>query len=196
MKRSLCIGLAVLLTATACHHAPKKVKREHKPRSPKTEAAASATPGTAVLPDFAVDAVASQDGEAIWYDVPDQSLPQRKAWAEEMTAASDTLPQNSYVRIRRSDGQGEPVVVRITDRGVHRKGTLVDVSHAAAEALGIVRSGTTRVRVETLALKNASTDKPVEKKDDPVAGKASEISGTPAVGQRTEQAAAEAKTAR
>ena len=175
------------MAATGCHrHAPKKTKREHKPRPPKTEAAAPAP-----LPDFAVDAVATQEGDAIWYDVPDQSLPQRKAWTQEMTAASDTLPQNSYVRVRRLDGQGEPVVVRITDSGVHRKGTLVDVSHAAAEALGIVKSGTTRVRVETLTLKNASADKPVEKKDKPAAPK---ITGTPAVSEQVEKDAAAAKT--
>ncbi len=137
-----------------------------------------------------MDAVATQEGDALWYNVPDQSLPQRKAWTQEMTAASDTLPQGSYVRVRRVDGKGETVVVRVTDNHVDRKGVLVEVSHAAAEALAIVKSGTARVNVETLALKNADADKPVEKKDAPVASK---ITGTTAVDQQTEKAAAEAK---
>ena len=108
-----------------------------------------------------------------------------------MTAASDTLPQNDYVRVRRLDGKGEPIVVRITDFGVHKKNALIDLSHAAAEALGIIKSGETRVRVETLALKNVSTDKPIDKKDEPVAPK---ITDTPAVSQQAEKDAAHAKT--
>ena len=134
--------------------------------------------------------MATHEGEAFWYDVPEQSLPQRKAWPQELTAASDTLPQNGYVRVRRTDGKGAPVIVRITDRGVHRKGALIDVNHAAAEALGILKSGGTRVRVETLALRNASTDKPVEKKDEPAAPR---LTDTPAVSQQTEKDAAAAK---
>ena len=113
-----------------------------------------------------------------------------------MTAASDTLPLNSYARVRRLDGpeSDKGIIVRITDRGIHHRGGLIDVNHEAAEALGIVKIGQAKVRVETLALQNATTDKPVDKKDDPVAPKASEINGKPAAGPQEEKDAANAKT--
>ena len=178
------------MTVAACDHAPSpgKAKPEGSPQaaaSPRPTAA-SAPP----LPDFAVDAVRTQEGNAIWYDVPEQSLPERKAWTQEMTAASDALPQNGYVRVRRLDGKGQPVILRITDSGLHHKDALIDVSHAAAEALDIIKSGEARVRVETLALKNASADKPVDKKNAPAAPK---ITDTPAASQQAEKDAASAK---
>ena len=197
MKRTFLFWLALPLMAVACHRSPPPGETRAQPTSAPAQSApaarAAATPDNAsppARPDFAVDAVATQEGDALWYDVPEQSLPQRKAWAQELTAASDTLPQNSYARVRRLDGKGEPVIVRITDTGVQRKGTLIDVNHAAAEALGILKSGEARVRVETLALRNASMDKPVEKKDEPTAPK---LTNTPAVSQQAEKDAANAK---
>ena len=91
--------------------------------------------------------------------MPDQSLPQRRAWAGELTAASDTLPLNSYARVRRLDGGNahKEVVVRITDTGIQHKGGLIDLNREAAEALGMIKIGQAKVRVDTLALKNAPT---------------------------------------
>ena len=167
-------------------------------------------------PEFAVDAVETREGLAVWYNVPDESLAARRAWADEMTAASDSLPQNTYVRVTllsagkakgegkpkgesgETDGsevdQGKPIIVRITDKAVHHQGALIDVDKDAARALGMVKAGEARVRVETLRLKNASTQKPVDKKTDPVAPKASEITDQPTTDEKTEKAAAKAKT--
>ncbi|MNE78663.1 RlpA-like protein precursor [compost metagenome] len=44
----------------------------------------------------------------------------------------------------------DSVVVRINDRGPYTRGRLIDVSRAAAEQLGMLRSGTARVRVQAL----------------------------------------------
>ena len=186
MKAGRYLCLLWLLAAPACH---RQTPAQTKATPPPFNGSGPAHE-TPVRSDFEVNVVRTQEGEATWYDVPEQSLPQRRAWTQELTAASDVLPQESYARVRRLDGQGKEVIVRITDRGVHHRGALLDVSHAAAEALDIVRSGTARVRVETLTLRNASADKPVEKKDAPVAPK---ITGTPAVDQHAEKAAAEAK---
>jgi rare lipoprotein A len=41
-------------------------------------------------------------------------------------------------------------VVRINDRGPHTRGRLIDVSRSAAEQLGMLRSGTAKVRVQDL----------------------------------------------
>ena len=205
MRRSLLVGAGLVMMVAACHRQPPAATQKGSPPvhasgpamqkgPPPTQVADVSRPvtdSTPALPDFAVDAVAAREGVARWYDVPDQSLAQRRAWPQEMTAASDVLPQNSYVRVRRLDGKGAPIVVRITDHGVHDRETLVDVSRVAAEALGMVKSGTARVRVETLALKNASADKPVEKRDAPAAPK---LTNTPAVNQQAEKDAADAKT--
>jgi rare lipoprotein A len=42
------------------------------------------------------------------------------------------------------------VVVRINDRGPFRKGRIIDISPAAAQEIGIIRTGTAKVRIETL----------------------------------------------
>ena len=189
-----CLGLA------ACHRhpAPAAPSRPVAP-TPSSQTAAS-RPGTArsALPDFAVQPVHSEEGVAEWYDVPDDSLAARRAWPGELTAASDTLPQNTYVRVtplspEKGSGDGKPVVVRITDKGVHKKNVLIDVDRDAARALGIFRAGEARVRVEVLALRHADADKPVDKKDTPTAPKASELTAAPAVSEKAEEDAAKAK---
>ena len=173
------------------------MRRSHPSPSSASAPSGAASPSGHALPDFEVQPVSSSEGEAKWYDVPEKSLAQRRAWPGELTAASDRLPKNTYVRVRRIDGKGDPdktVVVRITDDGVESKATLIDLDREAAAELGMVKAGEVRVRVEVLALKNASTDKPVEKKDDaPIAPKASELTDQPTASEKQEKAAASAK---
>jgi len=66
-----------------------------------------------------------------------------------MTAAHTTLPLPSRVRVTNL-ANGRSVVVRINDRGPFVKDRIIDLSYAAAKALGYMRQGTTRVRVQTL----------------------------------------------
>ena len=40
------------------------------------------------------------------------------------------------------------MVVRITDRGPHMKGRIIDVSQAAAKEIGLFGNGTANVRIE------------------------------------------------
>ena len=185
-----CLLVALLVGPTACFRHARE--RSAPPPPTSTPAPASA------LPDFAVQPVSAEEGEAKWYDVPEKSLAQRRAWPGELTAASDRLPRNAYVRVRRIDGKGDPdktVVVRVTDDGVDRKGTLIDLDHEAATELGMVKAGSARVRVEVLALKNATVDKPVEKKDEaPVAPKASDLTDQPTASKKQEKDAAAAKS--
>lgn len=68
---------------------------------------------------------------------------------EAFTAAHPTLPFGAYVRITNLRN-GRSVVVRVNDRGPHVPGRVIDVSYAAARALGMVRSGTAPVRIEWL----------------------------------------------
>jgi rare lipoprotein A len=69
---------------------------------------------------------------------------------EQFTAAHPTLPWGSRVRVTNLDN-GKSVEVRINDRGPFRRGRIIDVSRAAARALGMVARGITAVRVEWLS---------------------------------------------
>ncbi|GAA6143059.1 septal ring lytic transglycosylase RlpA family protein [Hydrogenophaga sp. 5NK40-0174] len=64
----------------------------------------------------------------------------------DLTAAHPSLPFGSRVRVR-NVRNGEEVVVRINDRGPFKKGRVIDVSRAAAEALGMVGRGLARVQL-------------------------------------------------
>lgn len=85
-------------------------------------------------PNF--DGGRTADGE--WYDM------------HAMSAASPTLPLPTLVRVTNLEN-GRQVVVRVNDRGPFVKHRLIDMSYAAAKALGYARKGTARVRVQALA---------------------------------------------
>lgn len=66
-----------------------------------------------------------------------------------MSAAHKTLPMPTMVRVTNLEN-GRSVVVRVNDRGPFVKNRLIDLSYAAAKALGYTGAGTARVRVEAL----------------------------------------------
>ena len=68
----------------------------------------------------------------------------------QMTAAHQTLPLGTIVRVT-NPVTGKSVKVRINDRGPYYKGRVIDLSAAAASALGISRNGTARLRIEAFA---------------------------------------------
>ena len=63
-----------------------------------------------------------------------------------MTAAHRTLPIPSYARIRETRS-GKEIIVRINDRGPFSPKRVIDLSHAAASALGMLRSGVVSVQL-------------------------------------------------
>jgi rare lipoprotein A len=97
-----------------------------------------------------------EEGLASWYGAAFQGrttasgIPfDRRA----MVAAHPTLPFGTRVRVLRLE-TGASVVVRIVDRGPaagpRRAGVVIDLSEGAAERLGFIRAGRTRVRLELL----------------------------------------------
>ncbi len=68
---------------------------------------------------------------------------------EALTAAHPHLPFGTRVLVRRED-TGETVVVRINDRGPFKRGRIIDLSYAAARAIGMDRSGTAPVALYLL----------------------------------------------
>jgi rare lipoprotein A len=70
-----------------------------------------------------------------------------RAIASALTAAHRTLPFGTLVRVT-NQRTGRSVVVRINDRGPFKRGRVIDVTPAAAHALGF--SGLTPVTLDVL----------------------------------------------
>ncbi len=97
--------------------------------------------------------VSSEVGLASWYGPPyagrkgaDGTVYDQNA----MTAAHLTLPLGTLVRVTNLT-TNQSAVVRITDRGPFVRGRIIDLSLAAAKAIGVYRVGVARVRVEAFA---------------------------------------------
>lgn len=100
-----------------------------------------------------------ETGIASWYGAPYHN--RRGSNGEiydmhAMTAAHRTLPLGSVVRVTCIEN-GSSAVVRISDRGPFIEGRVIDLSRAAAEKIGLVQKGTTKVRLEVL-----KTPQPIE----------------------------------
>jgi rare lipoprotein A len=67
----------------------------------------------------------------------------------EMTAAHRSLPFGTKVRVTNSNN-GRSVIVRINDRGPYVGNRLIDLSAAAAQAIGLQSSGVGPVNIEIL----------------------------------------------
>jgi rare lipoprotein A len=67
----------------------------------------------------------------------------------ELTAAHRTLPFGTRLRVT-DVATGRSVTVRVNDRGPFVRGRVVDVSHAAAETLGMVGGGIAKVKLDVV----------------------------------------------
>jgi len=141
-------ALALLMLATGCAAPPRTGSAATGP-----VASVVAAEGPAAAPD-ADDAdrfEALGQGRASWYGKPFHG--RRTASGERydmhaFTAAHPTLPFGSRVKVR-NRRNGKEVEVRINDRGPRSRGRIIDLSYAAASALGMVGPG--EAPVELLA---------------------------------------------
>jgi rare lipoprotein A len=95
----------------------------------------------------------TQTGQASWYGEPHHG--RRTANGERfdmhaLTAAHPTLPFGTRLRVVNLDNDRE-VEVRVNDRGPSIPGRIIDLSYAAARALGAVTAGIISVRLTVLA---------------------------------------------
>src|SRR5258705_8074235 len=75
---------------------------------------------------------------------------------EKFTAAHRTLPFGTLVRVVNLDND-KLVDVRINDRGPFVGDRIIDLSHAAAQAIGLIGPGVARVRLEVMQTPVAAT---------------------------------------
>ena len=66
-----------------------------------------------------------------------------------LTAAHRTLPFGTRVKVTNIKN-GRSVVVRINDRGPFIRGRSIDLSHGAADAVGMTEAGVAQVRMEVV----------------------------------------------
>ena len=76
---------------------------------------------------------------------------------KKLTAASNTLPLNSWVKVTNLSNK-RSVLVKITDRMHHNNKRLIDLSRAAASKLAYLGKGLTRVKVEYLGARKPAED--------------------------------------
>jgi rare lipoprotein A len=75
---------------------------------------------------------------------------------EALTAAHRSLPLGTCVEVIHL-GNGRRVLVRINDRGPYVPGRTIDLSHRAAEELGMVDEGLARVRIRPAKAEGCET---------------------------------------
>jgi rare lipoprotein A len=101
--------------------------------------------------DWAVTSMTQ--GKASWYSVRTNSGT-RTASGERLqndayTAAHKTLPMGTHVRVT-NIANGKSEIVRITDRGPHIRGRILDVTIGCAQRLGFYSRGVAPVKMEVL----------------------------------------------
>jgi rare lipoprotein A len=78
-----------------------------------------------------------------------------------MSAAHKTLPMPTMARVTNLNN-GRSVIVRVNDRGPFVKNRIIDLSYAAARALGYDNVGTAPVRVEALGSSSTVASRPIK----------------------------------
>jgi rare lipoprotein A len=97
---------------------------------------------------------AVQTGEASWYGRAHHGHPTASGEVYDMyklTAAHLTLPLGTHVRVTNLRNQ-RAVDVQVNDRGPYVAGRIIDLSYAAARALGAVGDGTIPVRLVVVSI--------------------------------------------
>jgi rare lipoprotein A len=93
-----------------------------------------------------------QTGVASWYGgqwIGRRTANGERYGARDMTAAHRSLPFGTMVRVTNLRNH-RSTLVRINNRGPYIKSRLIDLSHLAATELGMLGSGTARVKLEVV----------------------------------------------
>ena len=88
-------------------------------------------------------------GLASYYDEGTRTASGESFDPQALTAAHPDLPFGTKLRVTNVT-TGKSVIVRVNDRGPFVPGRIVDVSHSAAAALGMIDQGTAEVKVDVV----------------------------------------------
>ena len=108
----------------------------------------------------------SSYGVASFYSDDTETASGEKFDPNLLTAAHRTLPFGTRLRVTNVE-TGQSVTVRVNDRGPFIPGRAVDLSYSAAETIGMVERGITKVKLEVVRPTRAGADdedRPVKNK--------------------------------
>jgi rare lipoprotein A len=88
-------------------------------------------------------------GLASYYEHGTRTASGEQFDASQLTAAHPTLPFGTRLRVT-NVATGQSVTVRVNDRGPYVPGRVVDVSHSAAQSLGLVGPGLAKVKLDVV----------------------------------------------
>ena len=104
----------------------------------------------------------TQVGLASWYGIEEHNnyaASGERFSKYDYTAAHKTLPMGTVVRVTNLEN-GRDVVVKINDRGPFVGDRIIDMSHAPAESLDMIRKGVVKVKVEVVSTPSSKTSNP------------------------------------
>ena len=151
------LGAASLAACTQTHVAtnksemisPVRQASQEYNRTPKRRVAVARKHGPFALNKRAAGTQVASDGIASFYTEGTKTASGEKFNTHELTAAHPTLPFGTRLRVT-NVASGQSVTVRVNDRGPYVRGRVVDVSHAAAETLGMVEGGVAKVKLDVV----------------------------------------------
>jgi rare lipoprotein A len=89
---------------------------------------------------------AGETGRASWYDLETPTASGEPLIDSALTAAHRSAPFGTKLRVVNL-ANGREVVVRVNDRGPFAKNRIIDLSKAAAQELGMIKTGVAKVSV-------------------------------------------------
>ncbi len=149
MRTALILVLVVVLTGCG----RKKHTKASAPPPPPPQQQPPQAPRSNRPPAVPAPVGQSETGVASWYGHPyhgRQAADGEIYDMETLVAAHRTLPFNTWVRVVNLRNN-KSVDVRIIDRGPFVDGRIIDLSHAAADAIDLVRAGIGPVKLEVIS---------------------------------------------
>jgi rare lipoprotein A len=121
--------------------APRRMIAHHRPRPVSVVRRHDAPAHT--------DIASTGGGLASFYTESTKTANGETFNTHELTAAHPSLPFGTKLRVTNVTN-GQSVTVRVNDRGPYVPGRVVDVSYAAADALGMVKGGVAKVKLDVV----------------------------------------------
>jgi rare lipoprotein A len=137
-------------TAVSERRTSRAVVQQSAPQQSTSQRVATVTPRKQRTRNASTArSLSASDGMASFYKHGSRTASGEKFNPGELTAAHRTLPFGTKVRVT-NVATGKTVTVRVNDRGPFINGRVIDVSHAAAQTLGMTGQGVAKVKLDVV----------------------------------------------